>query len=174
MLPHGCAGVGTLEFESWRAVRHSRLISHPCRAGELAAGSCDGEHARMKVKPWQFVVIALGLLVGAGSLGYLVFFTDGAPQVKQLMHCVDVETGEIYRINTEKNRLVLPARHPQTGRVCLLRIKKDDQGKWFVDGRDLGTIKLLDEGVENKAVDAQTGDLLLPVKEPVEYVRKWE
>ena len=126
----------------------------------------------MKVKGWQLAVITLGLLVGIGSLVYSMLRSDTV-EIKHVIHVVDVETGELYRINTEKYPTMLPARHPTNGKFCLIRVRKDDKsGQWTVGGRDLGLLKRLAKDIKNTAVDDQSGDLLITPKEPVEYVRK--
>ncbi len=125
----------------------------------------------MKAKSWHIVVIAVGLLVGLGSLVYQL--VSGEPDVVvHQIHCVDVETGDLYRIDTKKTRVILPARHPQTGRICLVRVTKDEHGKWFVKSKDLQTLTMLDEGVKNNFVDASSGDLTAEMKAAVDYARK--
>jgi hypothetical protein len=122
----------------------------------------------MNVKPWQIIVIVLGLLIGVGSVVYMLATTDG-PRVKTIMYLVDVETGELYRADLEKLAVALPGQHPISHRTCLVRIIKDDSGKWVVGKRDRGLFAQLDKDVQNKAVDPETGELLMPAKTPVEY-----
>ena len=125
----------------------------------------------MKVKGWQMIVIVLGLLVGGGGILWASMGTQGV-QINHVIHCVDVETGQVYRIDTETYRMILPATHPTTGRICLVRCAKNTEGKWVVSGRDLGTIAQLDKDVNNAAVDRETGELTGIAKEPIAYVRK--
>jgi len=123
----------------------------------------------MKVKPWQIAVIVLGLAIGLGSVIYSAASTDASP-VKSIEYLVDVETGDLYRADLRMRAVLLPARHPETHRICLVRIRQDDGGKWSVSKRDRSLLSMLDKDVVNKAVDQETGDLLMPAKAPVEYL----
>jgi hypothetical protein len=67
---------------------------------------------------------------------------------------------------------MLPARHPSTGRVCLVRVSKDEQGAWYVKPRDRQTLSMLDTDVKNTAIDADSGELHASPKDPIEYARK--
>lgn len=125
----------------------------------------------MKPKLWQIVVIVAGLLVGTGSVVYALVSGNRSP-VKNVIHCVDVETGTVYRINMSSTRVILPARHPETGRICLVRVGQDENGKWHVKDRDLGMLSMLDPDVKNTAVDAESGAIKAEVKNPVPYVPK--
>lgn len=124
----------------------------------------------MGAKPWQIGVIVVGLLVGCVSVAWAVF---GKPDVNvnMIIHCIDVETGDIYRIDAEKNPLILPARHPTNNRVTLIRLGKDEKGTWHVTGRDMQTLDMLEKDAKNIAVDENTGDIKTPVKAPIDYVR---
>ncbi len=123
----------------------------------------------MKAKGWQIIVIVLGLLVGGGGILW-ASMGSGGPNISQETFCVDVETGQLYRIDTSKVRAMVPAAHPVTGRICLVRCFKDADGKWFVTQRDRASIKGLDKDVKNSAVDPETGDLLGTIKDPIAYV----
>ncbi len=125
----------------------------------------------MGAKPWQIGVIVVGLLVGCASAAWALFGRDDV-KVNMLVHCIDVETGDIYRIDTDRNPLILPGRHPSSNRVSLVRVTKDDEGKWHVSGRDLQTLEMLDKDVKNIAVDDRTGDIKTPVKDPIDYIRR--
>jgi hypothetical protein len=125
----------------------------------------------MKPKTWHIIVIAVGLLVGLGSVGYFLA-TRQTDVVTHVIYCIDVETGEMYKIDTQKFPVVLPARHPSTGRVCLVRVSKDEHGAWYVKPRDRQTLSMLDADVKNTAIDAESGELHAAAKEPIEYIRK--
>lgn len=125
----------------------------------------------MKVKGWQIIVIVLGLIVGGGGILYASMGKESV-QINHVIHCIDVETGQIYRIDTEKYRMMLPASHPTTGRVCLVRCAKEDNGKWIITGRDRSTLAWLDKDVQTKVeIDSTSGEIQSPIKEPIDYVR---
>lgn len=124
----------------------------------------------MKLKGWQLAVIIVGLLVGGASVVWSL--TQSNPvSINMVFHCVDVETGDLYTIDAEKYPTILPARHPKTNKIALVRVTKDENGKWHVAGRDIQTLNQLDEGIVNNAVDPQSGDLKLPTKDPITYTR---
>lgn len=118
----------------------------------------------MKPKLWQVALIVVGLLVGIGSVVYSIVTAETVP-ITNVTHCVDVETGDLYKIEFP---VILPAAHPTTGVRSLVRVKNDG-GKWYVSGRDLELIRLLDKGVQNKVVDTETGDLKVEIKAPIAY-----
>lgn len=118
----------------------------------------------MKPKPWQIGLIVLGLLVGTGSVVYSIVTTQSVP-ITNVTHCIDVETGELYRIDFP---VILPAKNPTSGRRSLIRVRQEG-GKWFASGRDLETLRLMDKGVVNKVVDEQSGDVKGDVKTALAY-----
>ena len=126
----------------------------------------------MKVKPWQMAVIVIGLLVGVGSMIWQMVNSDGV-DLKHQYTLIDVESGDLFDVDSTKVRLMLPAKHPETGRVALVRVAKDDKGRWYVIPRDMELLTQLDEGVNVKAIDAETGDVLNQAASPKTYVRKW-
>lgn len=120
----------------------------------------------MNAKPWQIGVIVVGLAVAAGLTVWNLSGSDAELPDTYLL--IDVETGQIYRVNRLKHRILIPAQHPQTKKVSLVGLDKDDKG-YFVNDHDLRTLKVLDEGVKNTVVDPKTGDLLVTPKDPIEY-----
>lgn len=124
----------------------------------------------MKAKPWQIMVIVLGLVGGGGFLAWNLFSVED-DGVSDSYLLIDVESGTIFRVDNTKYHLGLPATNPETGKVSLIGLARDDRG-YFVTQRDLGTLGLVGEGVENKAVDPKTGELLIPAGKPVNYRQK--
>jgi hypothetical protein len=129
------------------------------------------EDAAMKAKPWQIALIVIGLAVGLGSVVWFAMSGDTVGLDRRYF-LVDVESGDIFEVDSSKYRLVLPARHPETGRVSLVGVSQDDDGTWFVSRRDLDTIKQLDREVQVKAVDTSSGDLVNPPGKPRRYETK--
>lgn len=124
----------------------------------------------MKAKPWQIALIVIGLAVGIGSAAWFALSGDEV-RLERRYFLIDVETGQIYEVDSNKHRLVLPAQHPETGRVSLIGIHRDDDGTWYVPRRDLECIAQLDKDVQVKAVDSN-GELVEPPRAPVKYQRK--
>jgi len=103
----------------------------------------------MKAKPWQIMVIVLGLAGGGGFLAWNLFSTADDGVAKSYL-LVDVETGTIYRVDKTKYHLMIPAPHPETGKVCLIGLSQEDGEVPYVSQRDLGTLRVLDSDVKNK------------------------
>jgi hypothetical protein len=122
----------------------------------------------MKVKPWQIALIVIGMLVGVGSAVYTLL-GSGGPELANSILLVDVETGQLYRADVHNKAVMLPARRPGDGKVALLRVRKDESGKYYVGERDLRLIEHLDKGVEVKAVMTDSGDVPQPSKDVKKY-----
>jgi hypothetical protein len=121
----------------------------------------------MKAKPWQIALIVIGLAVGIGSAAWFAFSGDEV-KLDRRYFLVDVETGQIYEVDSTKYRLVLPATNPETGKVSLIGIHQSEDGTWKVPSRDLASASQLDKGVQVKAVD-QDGNLVNPATTPKRY-----
>lgn len=121
----------------------------------------------MKVKLWQIAVIILGFLVGGGFIAYTLASPESG-DVNYVKHYIDVETGDVYRLDTRKHAIGVPGRDPK-GQIRLVRLSKKENGDWFVSDRDRSTIAMLDKNVKNAMIDEQTGDLLSKPKSPVDY-----
>lgn len=111
----------------------------------------------MKIKPWQLVVIVIGFLA---ALSVTVWNLTSGEDIKvpDNYFVVDVESGQIYRVNRNRVTLDLPAVNPETGRVSIVGLDKNDTG-YYVNERDLSMLKMLGAGVKNNAVDEKTGAL---------------
>ncbi len=120
----------------------------------------------MNAKPWQIGVIVVGLLAATGLSVWNLLGSDGELPSTYLL--VDVESGQVFRVNKDRHRLSLPAPHPKTKKRSLIGVEKDEQG-FFVDNYNLGALKSLDEDVKNTAIDPQTGEFLVPAKDPISY-----
>ena len=117
----------------------------------------------MNFKPWQMAVVVLGLLVGGGSIFYNLAFS-GQVDLDNTVRMVDVETGELFEFTISLNRTIsVPARRTQTKQIALMRIIKDEAGQWHVPSRDMALLPGLDKDVPIKAIDPETGKVLVPV-----------
>jgi hypothetical protein len=122
----------------------------------------------MSVKPWQIAVIVLGLLAAIGLIVYTLSTSEG-PHVNSVLYLVDVESGDLYQADLEKHAVPLPAPHPVSHKVSLVRINKNADGKWAVSKRDKNLLGQLGKDVQNKAVDPDSGDLVTPIKTFADY-----
>lgn len=125
----------------------------------------------MKAKPWQIALIVIGLAVGLGSVVWFAVSGDDV-RLERRYFLVDVESGEIFEVDSSKYRLALPAMHPETKRRTLVGVTQDEDGSWYVAPRDLGLIRDLDKSVEVKAIDKSSGDLVNPAAKPRRYQTK--
>lgn len=123
-----------------------------------------------KVKPWQLGVIALGLLVGVGSMVWTLSSRSDV-ELNPNLYLVDVETGQVYVADVSRYGMALPARHPSSKRTSLVRVTKQPDGSFEVSERDLQTLGALDEGVKVTAIDTETGKLKSPPSKPMAYKR---
>lgn len=124
----------------------------------------------MNVKPWQTLVIVSGLLLGTASVVYSVAnFSE--PRLEYEAHLIDAETGEYFVLDTRSYIPVLPALNPSTGKESLLLMGRDENGRWHVPRRYLAIgDSMRARNIEFKALDAQTGELTLPLGSPKRYV----
>jgi hypothetical protein len=122
----------------------------------------------MKIKPWQLAVIVLGLVVGIGAFVYMYATTEEI-NIARVMYLVDVENGDLYKVNLDGYIPVVPARHPDTGKIQLVRVQKDDSGGWFMTQRDMVMLGALDKDVKNTVVDPESGKLTVKPKGPTTY-----
>lgn len=125
----------------------------------------------MKAKPWQIALIVIGLAVGLGSVVWFAASGDTV-RLSQQYYLIDVESGELFDVDSSKYKLMLPARHPDTGRITLVGVSKDEDGSWYVPRRQLGLLRQLEAGVEVKAIDSDSGELRSTPGKPRRYVKK--
>jgi len=111
----------------------------------------------MQQKPWQIVlfVVALGAIVFAL---YRSLSHDKLDLPNSIV-MVDVQTGELFRFSTSGKRGVgVPNFNPDTNKVSLLPVLKDEGGKWFLTDRAQPI--LADLKVPHTAVvDLKTGEV---------------
>lgn len=84
------------------------------------------------IKPWQWVLMAVALVVLSVSVWRSVFAGD-RPELPDRLTLVDIATGSTFYIKTGGRRLaILPERHPETGERSLFPITKNEDGKWVI------------------------------------------
>ncbi len=117
----------------------------------------------MGIKPWHIVIMVVGIGVLAGGI-FVSSSPSDMPVLKHKVTMIDVVSGEVFVADTSGGRAVLmPAKHPDTGKYSLVRISKDDAGAWCVSERDRAFLYDLDQGVEIKSIEAKTGVILVDV-----------
>ena len=107
-----------------------------------------------ELKPWQIVLMIVAVLVLAGSL-WMTLGGRSVPNPNQII-VADVETGELFSIDTSGSKLaLLPARHPETGEKTLYPVQKNDDGEWVITRLLASTFETY-EGEAAAVMDRQT------------------
>jgi hypothetical protein len=111
------------------------------------------------VKPWQIVVMVIAIVAVAASA---YFSLSGSNDVKfaSEVTLVDVNTGDLFAFSVGRRNVVFPPEtNPETGKKTLLRVSKNAEGKWVLDGRELSAILPTIEGDHKAVVDRKTGEV---------------
>lgn len=109
-----------------------------------------------KPKPWQIVLfVAAGLAIL--FVGYKIIRGDGISVEHDLL-VVDIETGEVFEIDTNGRGIVLPAKNPATGERTMFPVYKDDEGQWLLESRGLASITN-DKLKTGDFIDLETGSV---------------
>ncbi len=90
-------------------------------------------------KPWQLVVIALGVLGGIGGVTWMIM-NDEAVELTHEVTLADVTTGELFTVSTKKRSVIIPEVSPTSGKQTLVRVEKNAQGKWIAVPQDLDSL----------------------------------
>ena len=90
-------------------------------------------------KPWQLVVIALGVLGGIGGVTWVIMH-DEPVELSHQVTLADVTTGELYTVSTKKRPVIIPEVSPTSGKQTLVRVEKNAQGKWIALRQDLASL----------------------------------
>ncbi|MEM8758200.1 MAG: hypothetical protein AAGF47_10525 [Planctomycetota bacterium] len=114
-------------------------------------------------KPWQIALIVLGVLGGVAGIVFAMSSGSG-PKMANSMVLVDVETGQLYRVNVNNRSVITPKEHPETGRRTLHRVIEED-GEYRISGRRLGGLRD-DELVNEDAIDLSSGRILVDLGDP--------
>lgn len=112
------------------------------------------------VKPWQVVLIVASFLVLVGSVWFFGFRpTDDSRLMANALVLIDVESGQLYEYDLRGRKgVIIPERHPDSGKLSLIPVFQDEGGGWIVGERDLSSIGLVEVPVS--AVDARSGQVL--------------
>ena len=91
------------------------------------------------LKPWQLVLVIVAALVLAVSLW--ISLTGEKVDFGDRVYMVDVETGTLYYADTGGRRgVVIPAKHPETGKRTLVPVQIEENGEVAISGRYRGTV----------------------------------
>lgn len=114
------------------------------------------------MKPKQIILLAVAAVALLAAI--VIALSSGDPlKARANVYLIDVEQGTVYRANPRERGIVLPARRPDGNKErALVRLDRKDTGEYFVNDRDRAMINALDPGVQNKFVDATTGQLSKP------------
>ncbi len=104
-----------------------------------------------KPKTWQIAVLAAGAIALAISL-FMYFTREDRLDLPQRVYLADVSTGEVYEVSTKDRPAIVPEVNPNTGKLTLVRVRKDEQGKWRVNRTDMSA---LEEGTDRSAVNGE-------------------
>ena len=87
------------------------------------------------LKPWQHVRVIDAFLVLGVSL-WISIFSGGRVDIGDRVYLVDVETGTLYYADTGGRRgVVIPAKHPDSGRRTLVPVQVLEDGAVSISNR---------------------------------------
>ncbi len=120
-----------------------------------------------KPKAWQIVVLAVGAIALAASL-FMYFTREDKLDLPNRVFLADVSTGEVFEASTKVRPAITPEANPTTGKLTLVRVRKDEQGKWKLNQTDM---RNLEEGIDRSAVNGEelvfkSGPVKLELKVP--------
>lgn len=107
-------------------------------------------------KPWQIVLIVVGILGAGVSLWWFgLRGSDADRLMSNSIVMVDVETGQLYEFQLKGRRgVMIPERHPDSGKIALLPVEQDGSGNWVISDRSRPTLQYVE--VTNNAVNRST------------------
>ena len=118
----------------------------------------------MHASPRQIVVLAAGVV--AIAVAVLFVASRARPDIPTRLTLINVDTGQLYRVNLARHRTGLPARDPLTGEYALFPVEKQ-QDRWTLT--ELGRGMLRGSDVNADAVDLETGEVLTSSDDILEY-----
>ena len=111
------------------------------------------------VKPWQIVVLVLGLVGGGFGIWYGLR-GDEQVELASSVILVDVSTGELFEVPLNSGKAVIPpVKNPKTGIESLFPADSDGAGGWRLNERFLSYIDRLSKAKPDAVVDRKTGQL---------------
>lgn len=109
------------------------------------------------IKPWQIVLFVAA--IAAVGVGVFMMTRGRGLDLSNAIVMVDVETGELFSFSIDGRRGVgVPNFNPDSGKLSLLPVVRDDSGVWHLGERSKSILPDLD--VEATAVvNAETGEV---------------
>lgn len=102
------------------------------------------------IKPWQIILI----VAAVGVLGFSLFrfFSSRSLDLPKSVLVIDVETGEMYRMDLGKrNGAYFPEKNPSTGEHNLMPLIESENGEWVVPSHARAALQDIDG--ENRVVN---------------------
>ena len=119
-----------------------------------------------KVKPWQIVVMVIAVVAVAAS-AYLSLSGGETVKLSNEITMVDVNSGDLFAFAVDRRHVVMPPeKNPETGKRTLLSVNKTGEGKWMLDGRELGAMLPTIEGDHKAVIDRKTGEVKVNNEKP--------
>ena len=111
------------------------------------------------VKPWQIVILVLGVVGAAFSIFYSTR-GDGQVELASSVTLVDINTGELFEVPLDSGRAVMPpVKNPKTGLDSLFPVDSDGAGGWKLNERYLGSLDKMTTVKPDAMVDRKTGQM---------------
>jgi hypothetical protein len=116
-----------------------------------------------QLKPKHYILLVAAVIALVAG----VYFSMGGPEpvLTRSVVLVDVSTGQLFEFSTKDYSVVLPGKNPDTGKISLLPVRKDANGKWQISGRYLGELDRLDEK-PTAVKDRKTGEVTVSSEAP--------
>ncbi|CAG0956834.1 hypothetical protein PHYC_00512 [Phycisphaerales bacterium] len=117
-------------------------------------------------KHWQIVLLVAALVALPVSF-FWQCSTQETPLLASEFNLVDIKTGELIVAKKPSGKSVyLPAKNPETGEPTYFPAIQQE-GKWFVESRFLGTARDTLSGASAAAMDLKTGEMRTITQTPV-------
>jgi len=117
-------------------------------------------------KPWQLILIGVGLL--GAVVCFLIFnpFVDPVEaQMARRVYLVDVSSGELFEVSTKERGIAPPLRNPETQKVSLVPVKEGENGSdWYVSSRHMALLEMVEVEVSAVEEDGKVPQAVGPPK----------
>lgn len=110
-------------------------------------------------RKWQVPTVVVCFTVAIAVALYTFLSGDPLKPITDI-YLIDVETGQGYVHDMRRASIMIPARRPDgSNKYALIRLDKREDGTFYVSPRDLEGLSAIDQGIENKFVDPNTGEI---------------
>lgn len=119
------------------------------------------------VKPWQIVVMALGLIAAAALAVYWFAHSSDVPQQANTARLIDIQTGSLFEARyPEKRPVMYPAKNPSTGTETLYPVFKSGDG-WTLDKRYIQKVRGEKALKADLLIDQKSGEVRAANQSPI-------